>query len=219
MIPVYVPFIFIAVVVGGLGLFSKIYRRRQAAQKYEPWFPSHPDRDTYITLLQKTDPPASDGLLKAALLRRAVADVSRAFRIKEDKAALNNLLVKGSIGDDLWNSFLAAEKELEAEIYEVVTEANSYLDGWGSFIFQSASEIVQNEKYREVFMNIPQKRAEIGKTSLPAFLLVVLTHPQMKPLGSPRILLTVQQRVRLLSLPSSSMNPPLLIAPPKTMDG
>jgi len=165
MIPVYVPFAFIAVVVGGLGLFSKIYRRRQAVRRYEPWFPSHPERDIYITLLQQTDPPASEALLKAALLRRAVANVSRAFRVREDKTALNNLLVKGSIGDDLWNSFLGAEKELEAEIYEVITEANSYVEGWGSIIFQSASEILQNEKYREIFVNIPKKKGRNGFNS------------------------------------------------------
>ncbi len=143
MIPVYVPFAFIAVVVGGLGLFSKIYRRRQAGMWRE-------GKASACTL---------------TLLRRAVANVSRAFRVREDKAALNNLLVKGSIGDDLWNSFLGAEKELEAEIYEVITEANSYVEGWGSIIFQSASEILQNEKYREIFVNIPKKRAEMGKQS------------------------------------------------------
>lgn len=38
------------------------------------------------------------------------------MRIREDKPALQNLLRKGSIGDKLWNSLLAAEPEFEAEI-------------------------------------------------------------------------------------------------------
>ncbi len=90
---------------------------------FEPYFPRHKDRDIYVSLLQRTDPPAPDQLLKAALIRRAMTDVHRITRLREDKPALQNLLQKGSIGDDLWNSLLAAEKELEAEILEVAAEA------------------------------------------------------------------------------------------------
>lgn len=118
---------------------------------YEPYFSSHPERDVYVSLLQKTDPPAHEALLKAALVRRAMTDVSRVVRLREDKPALQNLLQKGSIGDDLWNSLLQAEKELEAEIVEVVAEANTFVEGWGSIIFQSAGEMIANEKIRTVY--------------------------------------------------------------------
>ena len=129
---------------------------------YEPYFPSHPERNAYITLLQKTNPPVPDTLLKSALLRRAVADVQRVLRIREDKPALQNLLQKGSIGDDLWNSLLNAEKELEVEITEVIAEANSFVDGWGQVIFPSANEMLANEKMRAVFERTPEIRAELG---------------------------------------------------------
>jgi translocation protein SEC66 len=82
--------------------------------------------------------------LKAALVRRAIADVQRILRIREDKPALQNLLQKGSIGDDLWNSLLAAEKEL----------------------FQTASEMVANEKTRVIVEQIPVERARNGTHSL-----------------------------------------------------
>ena len=97
-------------------------RREQVAARLaeNPWFPSHPDRDTYVTLIQQRDPAAPEVVLKAALLRRAVADVHRILRIKEDKGALNNLVQRGAVGDDLWTRFLATEKELEAEIVEVM---------------------------------------------------------------------------------------------------
>jgi translocation protein SEC66 len=129
---------------------------------FEPYFPSHPERNAYVTLLGKTDPPASDALLKSALVRRAMADVQRVLRIREDKPALQNLLQKGSIGDDLWNSLLAAEKELEAEIMEVVAEANSFVEGWGQVIFPTANEMLANEKIRAVFEKTEQTKAEIG---------------------------------------------------------
>lgn len=131
-------------------------------QVFEPYFPSHPERNAYVTLLQKTDPPASDALLKSALVRRAMADVQRVLKIREDKPALQALLQKGSIGDDLWNSLLAAEKELEAEIMEVVSEANSFVEGWGQVIFPTANEMLANEKMRAVFERTAEAKLEIG---------------------------------------------------------
>ena len=131
---------------------------------YEPYFPSHPERNAYVTLLQQTDPPASDQLLKSALVRRAMADVQRVLRIREDKPALQALLQKGSIGDELWNSLLAAEKELEIEIMEVISEANSFVEGWGQVIFPTANEMIANEKMREVFERTAERKAELGKS-------------------------------------------------------
>jgi len=98
-------------------------------------------------------------LLKSALVRRAMADVQRVLKIREDKPALQNLLQKGSVGDDLWNSLLAAERELEAEIVEVVAEANTFAEGWGSVIFQTAHEMIANEKMRALF----ERNADIRK--------------------------------------------------------
>lgn len=115
-----------------------------------------------MTLLQQTDPPASDALLKAALVRRAIADVHRVLRIREDKPALQSLLQKGAIGDDLYNSLLAAEKELEAEIVDVVTEANSFVENWGQLIFPTANEIIANEKMRALFEKTGELKADLG---------------------------------------------------------
>ncbi|OJA20027.1 hypothetical protein AZE42_07905, partial [Rhizopogon vesiculosus] len=142
---------------------------------YEPYFPSHPERDIYVSLLQ-SDPPAHESLLKAALVRRAMTDVSRVLKMREDKAALQNLLQKGSIGDDLWNSLLQSEKELEAEIMEVVAEANTFVEGWGGLIFQTAGEMIANEKIRIAYEDTAasrlakeQKYGKVGtKIDLPA---------------------------------------------------
>ena len=111
-----------------------------------------------------TNPPAPDALLKSALIQRACADVRHVIRLREDKPAAQALLQKGSIGDDLWNSILAAEKEMEAEILEVMHEANSFMHGWGQFIFNSAGEMVQNEKVRKMLEEYPKLHAEAGKS-------------------------------------------------------
>ncbi|KAF8654159.1 hypothetical protein AX16_003688 [Volvariella volvacea WC 439] len=160
---ILVPVAYVVIVLGGLFTFSYFYRKQTAARITESYFPTHHERNTYITLLQKTDPPASDALLKSALVRRAMADVQRVIRIREDKPALQNLLQKGSIGDDLWNSLLSAEKELEAEIMEVVAEANSFVEGWGQVIFPTANEMIANEKMRSIFEQTPEIKAELEK--------------------------------------------------------
>ncbi|KAL0572935.1 Translocation protein S66 [Marasmius crinis-equi] len=162
MASVLVPVAYLGVLVTALLLFSHYYRKRLASQPLEPYFPSHPERNAYVTLLQKTDPPTPEVVLKSALVRRAMADVQRVLRIREDKPALQNLLQKGSIGDELWNSLLAAEKELEGEIVEVVNEANSYVPGWGPVIFQTANEMLANEKMRQIFESTAERKAELA---------------------------------------------------------
>ena len=128
----------------------------------EPYFGRHHERDVYTSRLEKTDPPAPDYLLKAALMRRAVTDLVRLQRLREDKPALQNLLQKGSVGDDLWNSLLAAERETEAEILETLAEANTFVDGWGTLIFQTATELLNAEKLRNVVESMDSIRIEKG---------------------------------------------------------
>ncbi|KAJ7219207.1 translocation protein sec66 [Mycena pura] len=185
MASVLVPVLYMIIVFGGLGVFSYIYRRSAASKSLPPYFPTHAERNAYVTLLQKSDPPASDALLKSALVRRAMTDVQRVLRLREDKPALQNLLQKGSIGDDLWNSLLAAEKELEAEIMEVVAEANSFVEGWGQVIFPTANEMIANEKMRSLF-----ESSEATKQAL-AIKYNMKTTPQALPVTSPSTSQTV----------------------------
>ncbi|KAJ3862478.1 translocation protein sec66 [Lentinula novae-zelandiae] len=163
MASVLVPVAYIIIVFGSLFIFSYFYRKQAASRIPEPYFTSHPERNTYVTLLQKTDPPTPEVILKSALVRRAIADVLRVMRIREDKPALQNLVQKGSVGDDLLNSLLAAEKEMEAEIIEVMNEANSFVEGWGPIIFPTANEMIANEKMRAIFEQTGDRRTELER--------------------------------------------------------
>lgn len=100
----------------------------------------------------------------AALLARAMADVKRIWQVRESKAALATMLQKGQIGDELWERFLEAEKELEAEILEVVEEANTFVPGWGQHIFAVASEMMANEKLKETYEGVKKEREEIRES-------------------------------------------------------
>lgn len=169
MVSVLVPLAYVAFLVGSLSIFSKVYRRRQATNAIrEPWFGTHHTRDLYCSLLSMEPTPARPVLI-AALIRRAMTDVQRIMEIRENKAALQNLLTKGQIGDDTWNHILEAEKELDSEIYEVVQEANTFRPGWGQIIFAHAGDMIQHEKNRKFFEEIEeQKRKLAAKYNGPA---------------------------------------------------
>jgi translocation protein SEC66 len=66
-----------------------------------------------------------ESVLKAALLRRATEDIRRVMALRSQKQALAMLLQRGSVGDDLWQRFLRAEKEMEEEVRDVVSEVCS----------------------------------------------------------------------------------------------
>ncbi|OJI97757.1 hypothetical protein ASPVEDRAFT_37187 [Aspergillus versicolor CBS 583.65] len=168
-----VPFAYLSVLIGSLATFSSLYRKRKArkATSLEPWFPPHLQRDIYFSLLH-LEPSAStskekekekkipESVLKAALLRRACEDIRRVMALRSQKQALSMLLQRGSVGDDLWQRFLRAEKEMEDEVRDVVNEANAYAPNWGQTIFQSANEMVNNAIVRERLEKHQNKLAE-----------------------------------------------------------
>ncbi|KAL1867590.1 Translocation protein S66 [Paecilomyces lecythidis] len=156
-----VPVAYLGILIGSLATFSSLYRKRKAvkATSLAPWFPPHLQRDIYYSLLhleppasgkekEKKAPPVPETVLKAALLRRAAEDINRVMAIRNQKQALAMLLQRGSVGDDLWNRFSRAEKEMEDEVRDVVAEANAYVPGWGQTIFQSANEMINNDVFR-----------------------------------------------------------------------
>lgn len=158
------PFAYVFVLGGALATFSSIYRKRKAARSanLEPWFGPHLQRNIYHTLLhmadseaddekssEKKEPKVPDSVLRAALLRRAIEDLHRLVQIRSAKQACSSLLQRGSVGDDLWQRFQRAEKEMEAELRDVVQEANALAPNWGQTIFQSANEILLNTKVRD----------------------------------------------------------------------
>ncbi|UZJ51975.1 hypothetical protein CBS101457_001295 [Exobasidium rhododendri] len=196
---IFVPIGYITVLIVSLSIFSKIYRKRTAMalamDHGNPWFPEgHPERDIYQTLVQAaasslsadgTTAAIPDVVLKAALLNRAMTDVKRIIRMRDDKQALNVLLQKGSIGDETMSRFSMAEKELEAEILDVVSEANTFKEGWGQLIFPSASEMVAHLKHKEVYYDIHRQRIEETKKLVEAGRPVPQPSIELPPLITP----------------------------------
>jgi len=155
------PSAYLTILIGSFATFTSLYRRRKAAKSasLEPWFPPHLQRNIYLSLLHLDlqDPSSTpddaekllskvpDSIIKAALLRRAVEDIHRIIQVRNAKPALQTLLQRGSVGDELWQRFQRAEKEIEEEVKDVVSEANALAPNWGQTIFQSANEIANNQ--------------------------------------------------------------------------
>ncbi len=155
MVSVYIPIIYLAILVGSLATFSILYRRRKVVQtsQTEKWFPPHTFRDIYYSL-QNSDEAIPTNILKAALLTRATEDIRRLQKLRVKKIALNNLMQRGSVGDGLINDFTRLEEEVQAEIMDVVSEAQALQEGWGQIIFQTANEMVANEASRKILGRI-----------------------------------------------------------------
>lgn len=155
MVSVFVPILYLAVLIGGLSTFSYFYRRRKPVpvSQLDAWFPPNTARDVYFSLLaaQETVP---DGLLKAALLVRAVEDIKRLQTLQIRKQALNNLMQRGGAGDDLLVRFTQLEEEMKAEVMDVASEAQALQDGWNQIIFQTANEMYLNDLHRQKLAKI-----------------------------------------------------------------
>ncbi len=121
-------------------------------------------------------PKVPDSVVRAALIERAVEDIHRIIQIRSAKQACSSLLQRGSVGDDLWQRFERAEKEMEEELRDVVLEvstisqyilwhsanfvqANSLTPNWGQTIFQTANEIAANTVFRKRLEEIQSQAA------------------------------------------------------------
>jgi translocation protein SEC66 len=178
-----VPFAYIVVLAGSLMTFSSIYRQRKAGQSIcslnhslnsnkltakaatlAPWFPPHLQRNIYLSLLHlepeagnEKAPKVPDSVIRAALLRRAVEDIHRIIQVRSAKQACSTLLARGSVGDDLWQRFLRAEKEMEEELRDVVLEV--------SMLFRVVAKSLNGAWLTEVLGKCP--RTKLGTKHLP----------------------------------------------------
>ncbi|KAK3810923.1 MAG: Pre protein translocase subunit Sec66-domain-containing protein [Benniella sp.] len=162
-----------AIYIGGwivaMRIFGFFWKRRQIVIKdAQSWFPENEARANYIALLQQTEPEASEAQLKAALMRRAMEVVKRILSMREDKPLLSGLVKQGVIDDDTWLEFTASEKELEYEIREIMEEADTFKEGWGHTILQSASEMVMHERAKVTEKEEAVRKQEEEKNKIKA---------------------------------------------------
>ncbi|KAJ3043671.1 translocation protein S66 [Rhizophlyctis rosea] len=142
--------------IGLAGLFLAGIRWNRSRQNKDltaktEYFARHLAKLQYDELSEMFSPEEPNGLklLTTALMKRAMTDVQRAWKIRDEKPALQGLVKNGVVGEDLWENLTKAEQELEVEVQDVQAEAELYKEGWGQAIFQEASQIASMQKQRE----------------------------------------------------------------------
>jgi translocation protein SEC66 len=151
MISLFVPLAYFTILIGSFFSFSYFYRNRRIRQAVEtrPWFDSHLSRDIYLSLLHKENPSCPSLVLNAALLRRACESVSQLISVKQSKQALHGLLQRGQVGEELWKQCEVAEREADAELVDIVSEAEALQKEWGKVILPNAQEMMWNHELKQ----------------------------------------------------------------------
>lgn len=135
------------------------------ANKESKYFSAHITMMEYSELSEQYLPSDKNGrkILETALMHRACEDVVRILRLREEKPPLAAMVRDGMVGEDLLEKLLAAEKELDAEIGDLVSEADIYKTGWGEKLLQEASILVQKriaaEKQQETELILLEEAA------------------------------------------------------------
>lgn len=80
-----------------------------------------------MSLLSENE--ASDNRLKSALIYRAMEAIRRSHVMSEEKQSIMSLNHAGAISEETLLSFLDAEKETSAEIFDIQSEAELIKEG------------------------------------------------------------------------------------------
>jgi len=159
----WLPIIYAFVCASAMAIFLFVYKRfTQNKRLLKPWFPPHKARDAYVSLLN-ANPPAPELHLKSALLLRAMEDVRRLSNLQANKGPLQTMVQQGLLGDEMGKRYQVAEQEVLGELQEVVNEAETYRQGWGQFIIQTAAQMVEYEKQKEMVAEMKVKREQEEK--------------------------------------------------------
>lgn len=125
----------------------------------EPFYTTAFARDNYYALKALEKPPP-EKIMRAALLRWASEDVRKLLKIKSCKEVLTTLHQRGSVGDNTWTKVTTQEKQIELEINAIAAEANELKAGWANTIFQTATELTQNEGLRKRLADTKEMKAQ-----------------------------------------------------------
>ncbi|RKO96662.1 hypothetical protein CXG81DRAFT_1001, partial [Caulochytrium protostelioides] len=144
------PFVYMGFLFVAFGMVVRWNNRRMRKDLTEAaedtYFGPHVTAMRYTELTEQYSPedPFGRRLLCIALIKRAVEDVRRIWKLQSEKAPMQNLLRQGALSEDLWDKILLAEKQLDAEVQDLLVEAELYRTGWKDTILSEAAGLAKN---------------------------------------------------------------------------
>lgn len=164
-VSIVTPVVYVTVLLITFVIFSILYRRRELSklQNMRPVFNENVSKEMYEELKAQDDPKVNDKVLKAALIRRGGEAIRRMFKLKETEPFVNQLYMKGYIGDDDHERFKIQSKLQELEMNELAQEAESYKKGWAQTFFPVCQESMLNEALRRRVNAFDDRKEKFSK--------------------------------------------------------
>ncbi|KAL6945025.1 hypothetical protein ACO0QE_002468 [Hanseniaspora vineae] len=158
-ISVYTPFIYLAIVIISLYVFSSKYRKRELVKKatLPSIFEDDEPRQLYYeikALKQDPEHKVHDKVLQAALLNRGAEAIRRTFKLKESQPQLEILFKMGVMGDEYHERCEREMKLTDLEFKECVQEAETMQPGFAQNFVNLSREICFNEALRRRYNSI-----------------------------------------------------------------
>lgn len=94
-----------------------------------------------------------------------MVNIQRAWKLQEEKPSLAKLVGQGAVGEELWQKFLRAEEDLNAEFEFVQAEAEWIKKGWGQGIIPQANHMLQEAMKRSYSQEVSKSGG--GSNSCP----------------------------------------------------
>jgi translocation protein SEC66 len=104
----------------------------------------HAERTAYLQAVNSAS-EVDENTLRRLLLRRAMTDIRRLWKLQADRESIYSLMRSGALEESVWQSYKAAETGIQREIYEVQAEAETFKEGWSESILKEAVVLCQRE--------------------------------------------------------------------------
>jgi len=124
----------------------KYYNSKKVVTLDKEWFPAIPEEEQYFALVEQYGDeeanPQYTKILTSALVKRAMATITRMWDIQKEKPSLNQLVREGVVGENQLQQLTLAEEETEAKLEDIQQEAECYKDGWSKTILQESAQLI-----------------------------------------------------------------------------
>eukprot|EP00833_Pecoramyces_ruminatium_P001804 jgi/Orpsp1_1/1175836/evm.model.c7180000055388.2 len=124
----------------------KYYNSKKVVTLDKEWFPTIPEEEQYFALVEQYGDEEANSqytkILTSALVKRAMATISRMWDIQKEKPSLTQLVRDGVVGENQLKQLTLAEEETEAKLQDIQEEAECYKDGWSKTILQESAQLI-----------------------------------------------------------------------------
>ncbi|ORX41650.1 hypothetical protein BCR36DRAFT_400704 [Piromyces finnis] len=149
--------------------FIKWNNAKKVVKLDKEWFPTIPEEEQYFALVEQYGDqeanPQNTKILTSALVKRAMATISRMWDIQKEKPSLTQLVRDGVVGENQLKQLTLAEEETEAKLEDIQNEAECLKDGWSKTILQESAQLIAYIRQQQQQAQAQAKKNASSRTS------------------------------------------------------